>query len=349
MPIRLLASSPKECHLVLLAVAVLLFPHAGAWAEPIVPPGATARPLELVAFTEGPAWHPSGNVFFSDVTNNRIMRLDPKGKLHVYRFPSGRANGLLFDHQGRLVACEGGWEGGNRRVTRTEPDGTITVLASHYQGKRLNSPNDLTIDRRGRIYFTDPRYGPRDDLEMTDSQGRIVEGVYRIDPDGTLTRIIAHEVVRPNGIAVSPDQRWLYVVDNDNLTLQGNRKIWRFRLREDGSVDLKSQKAIFDFSPGRGGDGMAVDTQGRLYVAAGTILPTKTTTTKYRAGIYILSPEGKQLGFIRVPEDMVTNCCFGGPDRRTLYITAGHKLWSIRVNATGYIPGASDKPRRLGF
>ncbi len=341
---------PRWRFIVPLLLLVLATGPGTAWTqEPIVPPGATARPLELVAFTEGPAWHPSGNVFFSDVTNNRILRLDPKGKLHVYRCPSGRANGLIFDHQGRLIACEGGWEGGNRRVTRTELDGTITVLASHYQGKRLNSPNDLTIDRRGRIYFTDPRYGPRDDLEMTDQQGRIVEGVYRIDPDGTLTRIIAHEVVRPNGIAISPDQQWLYVVDNDNLTLQGNRKIWRFRLREDGSVDLKSQKAIFDFSPGRGGDGMAVDTQGRLYVAAGTILPTQTTTTKYPAGIYILSPEGKQLGFIRVTEDMVTNCCFGGADRRTLYITAGHKIWSIRVNATGYIPGNAKASARLGF
>ncbi|MEC9055238.1 MAG: SMP-30/gluconolactonase/LRE family protein, partial [Verrucomicrobiota bacterium] len=110
-----------------------------------------------VAFTEGPAWHPSGNVYFTDIANNRIMRRDPEGSMHVFRTPSGRANGLLFDHNGNLMACEGGGEGGNRRVTRTEKDGTITILASRYGGKKLNSPNDLAVDSKGRIYFSDPR------------------------------------------------------------------------------------------------------------------------------------------------------------------------------------------------
>ena len=111
---------------------------------------------------------------FSDIVNNRIMRLDPKGGMHTYRTPSGRANGLLFDHQGRLLACEGGGEGGNRRVTRTELDGSITVLASEFKGQAFNSPNDLAIDSKGRVYFTDPRYGDRSGLQILDASGRAI-------------------------------------------------------------------------------------------------------------------------------------------------------------------------------
>ena len=152
-------------------------------SDQIVALDARVRSEGIVAFTEGPAWHADGNVYFSDVSNNRIMRRDRNGAMHVYRTPSGRANGLVFDRQGRLVACEGAAEGGNRRITRTEPDGTITVLAKRYDGRRFNSPNDLCIDSRGRVYFTDPRYGPRDDIEMFDEEDRENEGVYRIDSD----------------------------------------------------------------------------------------------------------------------------------------------------------------------
>ena len=147
-----------------------------------------------VAFTEGPAWHaPTKNVYFTDIENNRIMRRDPTGKIHIYRTPSGRANGLLFDKKGRLHACEGGREGGNRRVTRTELDGSITVLTADFSGSRYNSPNDLVMDSKGRIYFTDPRYGDRDDMQILDSDGKPVEGVYRIDPDGNVKMILSHE------------------------------------------------------------------------------------------------------------------------------------------------------------
>ena len=125
-----------------------------------------------VAFTEGPAWHPSGDVYFTDIANNRIMRRDPSGVMHVFRTPSGRANGLLFDHEGNLMACEGG----NRRVTRTEKDGAITVLASHYQGKRFNSPNDLAVDSQGRIYFSDPRYGNRETWNSVMSKAGRLKG-----------------------------------------------------------------------------------------------------------------------------------------------------------------------------
>ena len=185
-----------------------------------------------VAFTEGPAWHAaSKNVYFSDIENNRIMRRDPTGKIHIYRTPSGRANGLIFDTNGRLYACEGGREGGNRRVTRTELDGSITVLTADYSGKKYNSPNDLVIDSKGRIFFTDPRYGDRDDMQILDSVGVPVEGVYRIDPDGKVTMILSHEIDRPNGIALSADEKHLFVADNSNAKAGDNRKLWRFDLK----------------------------------------------------------------------------------------------------------------------
>ena len=292
-----------------------------------------------VAFTEGPAWHPSGDVYFTDIANNRIMRRDPSGVMHVFRTPSGRANGLLFDHEGNLMACEGG----NRRVTRTEKDGAITVLASHYQGKRFNSPNDLAVDSQGRIYFSDPRYGNRDDVEQRDEQGREIEGVYRIDGPGKISRIITHEVHRPNGILVSADDKFLFVADNVNdgpaQGLGGNRKLWRFTLRADGSVVSSSRKLLFDWGSDRGPDGMALDSKGRIFATAGFNFPKPPveTSLKYRAGVYVFSPEGTLLQNIPVPADMITNCAFGGADLRTLYVTAGHKLWSIPVKDPGHL------------
>ncbi len=332
-------------------VWIFLCPLTRCGEPTILPKKAQLKPETRVAFTEGPVWHPSGNVYFSDIANNRIMRLDANGELHIFRVPSGRSNGLLFDHQGRLLACEGGGLDSNRRVTRTELNGTITVLADHYQGKKFNSPNDLTIDSQGRIYFTDPRYRDRSGMEQLDEEGKEIEGVYRIDDVGKVVRIITHEVHRPNGIALSPDEKYLYVADNvndgPNEGVGGNRKLWRFTRNKDGSVDLKSQKLLFDWGTDRGPDGMAVDQKGRLYVAAGFNFPKlpAETTKKYKAGIYVLSPEGKLLEFIPVPIDMITNCTFGGPDLRTLYITAGHKLWSIRTNTPGYLAWPKIKKR----
>ena len=296
-----------------------------------------------VAFTEGPAWHPSGNVYFTDIANNRIMRRDPKGAIHVFRTPSGRANGLLFDHKGNLLACEGGGEGGNRRVTRTEKDGTITVLANRYRGKKLNSPNDLAIDSKGRIYFSDPRYGNRDDLEQFDEQEREVEGVYRIDATGRISRIITHEVHRPNGILVSTDDRFLFIADNVNDGpkggLGGNRKLWRFDLQDDGSVIAASRKLLFDWGSDRGPDGMALDSKGRIFVTAGFNFPKPPveTSLRHKAGVYVFSSTGELLQTIPVPADMITNCTFGGPELRTLFVTAGHKLWSLPVKDPGHL------------
>jgi gluconolactonase len=308
-------------------------------ADPIVATDAPLKAEGNVAFTEGPAWHPNGNVYFSDIANNRIMRKDPKGVLHTHRTPSGRTNGLVFDLEGRLICCEGGGAESNRQVTRLEHDGTITVLAAKFEGKRLNSPNDCTIDAKGRIFFSDPRYRNPVGLAQFDRAGKRIEGVYRIDADGSIHRIITHEISRPNGLAVSPDQKHLFVAEHVN---EGdgpqNRKLWRFDLKPDGTIGKNSQKLLFDWGSDRGPDGMAIDTNSNLYVTAGFNHPApRQTVKKYKAGVYVISPEGKLLHFIAVPMDMITNCAFGGKNLKTLYITAGHTLWSIPTNATGYV------------
>ncbi|MCA9176401.1 MAG: SMP-30/gluconolactonase/LRE family protein [Planctomycetales bacterium] len=328
--------------LAMTAAALSFWPASGdAQDDPFpaspFPVGAAAKPETRVAFTEGPAWHPSHNVFFTDIANNRIMRLDRTGALHTYRTPSGRANGLLFDHDLRMIACEGGGEGGNRRLTRTESDGSVTVLTDRFEGKRYNSPNDVAIDADGNLYFTDPRYGPRDDIEQRDADGRDIEGVYRIDAkSGEVTRVITHEVERPNGVAVSKDGRYLFVADNvndgPNDGVNGARKLWRFSFAADGTLDPESGKILFNWGTDRGPDGMTLGPDGRLFVAAGFNVPNlpAETSDRYKAGIYVIHPDtGKLEAFLPVLADMITNCTIGGPEGKTLYITAGHKLWSV--------------------
>lgn len=312
------------------SVFLLLILLGGSQAQgPIVPPNAKPEVAASVAFTESPVYHADGSVYFSDGANDRIMRSAPGAQassrrvLEVYRIPSGRANGLVFDLEGRLVACEGG----SRRVTRTEKDGRLTVLADSYQGQRFNSPNDIDLDARGRLYFTDPRYGDRSGMEMG-------ECVYRIDPDGKVTRVI-DDLERPNGIAVAADQKTLYVVDNNNGS-RGSRKVYAYELKPDGSTG--GRRVIHDFGTGRGGDGMCLDSQGNLYVAAGLNMPNPPAEGgPATAGVYIFSPAGKQVGFIPIPEDVVTNCTFGDPDLKTLYITAGKTLFRVRLNVTGHL------------
>ncbi|MDA1015370.1 MAG: SMP-30/gluconolactonase/LRE family protein [Planctomycetota bacterium] len=187
-------------------------------------------PATTVAFTEGPAAAADGAVYFSDISNNRIMRFDTKsGRQSVWRQPSGRANGLLFDPQGRLLACEGnefGDNDGNRRITRTDlTTGNMEVLTERFEGARYNAPNDIMATTNGFIFFTDPCYGDRSTMETPH------ESVYRIDPAGTVTRAITQpDIERPNGIALSPDERTLYLVDSCPL-VGGNRKIWAFDLK----------------------------------------------------------------------------------------------------------------------
>lgn len=288
----------------------------------------------FVAFTEGPAVDAEGNVFFSDIVNNRIMKRAADGALSVWRADSGRANGNMFDAQGRLVTCEGAefGDGGRRRITRTDMrTGAVEVLTERYEGKRYNSPNDLAIDAEGRIYFTDPRYKTdRSDLEMD------VEAVYRLDPDGRVIRILQQPTIqKPNGITIAPDNRTLYIVDS-NPAPGGNRKIWAFDLSPGGLPS--NRRLVYDFAPGRGGDGMRTDVRGNLWIAAGISRPRHANETgDVPSGIYVVMPSGEMLGRISVPEDSVTNLAFGGPDLRTLYIVSGKSLFFIRVNVAGNV------------
>jgi gluconolactonase len=294
--------------------------------------GGNVVTATVIAFTEGPAVDADGTVYFSDIWNNRVMKLAADGSQSVFRADSGRANGNTFDQQGRLLSCEGAemGPGGRRRVVRTNiKTGEVTVLTERYEGARYNSPNDIVVDGRGRIYFTDPCYGDRSLMEME------IEGVYRIDLDGSVRRILQQpDVQRPNGIAITPDDSTLYLVDS-NPNAGGNRKIWAFDLAADGSVSR--QRLVYDFSPGRGGDGMRLDVEGNLWIAAGINRPRREgETTDYRAGIYVISPSGKLLGCIPIPEDVVTNIAFGGPAKKTLYITAGKSLFKIETKVSGW-------------
>jgi gluconolactonase len=296
----------------LLLVCAIL----GASADtPFFPEGAKLEKLWGDGeFTEGPAYGPDHCVYFSDI-GNRIMKYDPAtGKTSEYRSPSGRANGLDFDPQGRLVAAEGANTGGNRRVTVTEKDGTVRALADKWQGKRFNSPNDLTIDTKGRVYFTDPRYVGDEKREID------TESVYRIDPDGSVTQIIV-DVEKPNGIVLSPDMKTLYVADSNP---KGKQQLLAFDLKADGSVGPK--RMLHDFGKDRGIDGMCCDAKGNVFATAGQ---GKT------AGVYVFSPEGKQLAFLPTPETP-TNCVFGGKDRKTLYITAGKSLYRVPTTSEGF-------------
>jgi len=289
---------------------------------------------ELV-FTEGPACHADGSVFFTDIANNRIMRLNAGAdSADVFLQPSGRANGLMFDRDGNLIACEGNERGGlgGRRIVRIDVNTKKrSVIADRFEGKRFNSPNDLCIDNKGRIYFTDPYYGPdRDQLELD------VEGVYRVDADGNnLVRVLGPDfIARPNGIAISKDQRTLFVVDNHPL--KPVRKLLAFELDDDGLPTGKLSE-FRDFGAGRGGDGMCIDSQDNIYLTAGANRLYTNQNLDNPAGVYVFSKSGKFLGRIPVPEDMVTNCCFGGADLKTLYVTGGKTLWKIRCKVPGRV------------
>jgi len=240
----------------------------------------------------------------------------------------------MFDSKGFLVACQGNEKGGlgGRRIVRIDPiSKEQTVIVDNYQGGRFNSPNDLCIDKSGRIYFTDPYYSP--DRSMLELDG--VEGVYRVNSDGTgLVQVLDNKIVaRPNGIAISQDEKTLYVVDNNPIVPQ--RKLWVFDLDQAG-LPTGKPKELHDFGEGRGGDGMCMDSKGNLYVTAGANRKYPNQNLDNPAGVYVFSPDGTLQGIIRVPEDMVTNCCFGGSDMKTLFITAGKTLWQVRTKVEGY-------------
>jgi len=319
--------------LVLLCVSV-------SAADPIFETPGQAKMILETGAGEGPAWHPELGMLFSG--NGGTGRLSLKGRQSMFRVDAG-TNGLLFDSMGRLVCCEAH----ARRVTRVSAAGQVTVLATGFEGMKFNQPNDLTIDSKGRIYFSDPQYGPRDRMEMKDGTGKLVEGVYRIDLDGKVARVITHEVDRPNGLVMTPDDRWLYVADNNNNEAGGARRLWRFAMHEDGSVDLASRRLLFDWKDGRGPDGMVLDRKGRIFVAGGLDASGRSVeTNRFKAGVYVFSPQGELLQVVSIPRDEVTNCTFGGKDLKTLYVTAGGTLWSLRTRVAGKVVWPDVRPRR---
>jgi gluconolactonase len=301
-----------------------------ALATAAVSAAAQPRNLETaatVAFTEGPTVHEDGTVYFTDIANNRIMTLSPDGELATFRQPSNRANGLIFDREWRLIACEGGDGDNPPRVTRTDlATGAIDVIAESFEGKPLNQPNDVTIDGRGRIYFTD-----RPTLDPADPG---VHGVYRVDPDRAIERILTEpDIERPNGIVIAPDDRTLYLIETHPD--EGHARMIRaYDLSADGTVS--NMRVFHDFYPGRSGDGMTIDSEGNLYVAAGLhVLRGTSETLDTQCGIHVFSPDGELKELIPIPEDTITNVAFGGADLKTLYVTAGKTLFRIRTDITG--------------
>jgi gluconolactonase len=298
----------------------------------LAPQGATTIAART-CLLEGPAFDAEGNLFFSDIIANCIYRMSPDGALVVFRTDSGRTNGNTFDAQGRLISCEGAefGSGGRRRIVRTDlKTGSVEVVTERYEGKRYNSPNDVVVDIKNRIWFTDPFYG--DDRSTLEQDA---EAVYCVDPAGSVSRVLSQPLIeRPNGLAMTPDARTLYVIDS-HTRIGGNRKVWAFQVAENG--DLSNQRLIFDFGRGRGGDGMRLDERGNLWIAAGIWLARHPgETADVPAGVYVITSGGELLGHIPIPEDLCTNLAFGGPERKTLFVTAGKTIFEIPLAVSGY-------------
>lgn len=256
-------------------------------------------------FTEGPLWHPDGFLLFSDIPADTIYKLTTDSKIFVFRRPAGKPNGNTFDQQGRLITAEH-----SRRLIRTEKSGQTTVLAERYQGKRLNSPNDVVVKSNGNIYFTDPPYGISKEKEELGFYG-----IYTLTPNGTLT-LLSKEMVRPNGIAFSPDEKKLYVDDSEKLNIRV------FDVKPDGTL---TNSKVFAELPGPTDkgvpDGMKVDVKGNIYCSGS-------------GGVWIFAPTGQLLGKILVPE-VVTNLAWGDQDHKTLYITANKGIYRTRLKIPG--------------
>lgn len=273
-------------------------------------------PLKRLAtgfdWVEGPVWFGDQNcLLFSDIPNNRILRWSEDG-LTTFRQPANYTNGHTRDLQGRLVSCEHG----GRRVTRTEWDGTITVIADSYDGKPLNSPNDVIVARDGAIWFTDPHYGIMTDYEGYKSPQELPCQVYRVDPSGRIEAVIT-DMMCPNGLAFSPDESRLYVADTGRMFTADPQHIKVFDMVAGRPVNGR----IFHRIDKGCADGIRVDTDGNLWSSAGD-------------GVHCIAPDGQLMGKILVPET-VSNICFGGRAKHRLFITATTSLYSVILNRKG--------------
>jgi gluconolactonase len=268
---------------------------------------------------EGPAWFAAhGTLVWSDIPNNRMLRYDElNGSVGLFRQPSNNANGNTVDRQGRLVTCEHL----ARRVSRTEHDGSLTVLADRWQGKRLNSPNDVVVHSDGAVWFSDPSYGILSDYEGQRADSEIGAcQVYRVDPASGTVDAVADDFVKPNGLAFSPDERWLYIADTGaSHDPAGPRHIRRIEVSADGRRLGRSQ--VFAECTAGLFDGFRIDADGRLWTSAAD-------------GVHVYSPQGELLGKIRLPET-VANVAFGGPRRNRLFICATSSLYSCYLTVNG--------------
>jgi gluconolactonase len=289
---------------------------------------ASAQSLEVAGVVnfvlEGPTEDADGTVYFTDVNASRILRLDRDGRITTFRQPANRANGMVFDPQFRLLVAEMGdtAAGMPARVTRTDiKTGKIEVLADSFAGMPFRGTNDITYDGKGRIWFTN---------NVAGDPG----GVYRIDTDGTLSRVLGpKDVQSPNGLMLSLDDRTLYVIET-NQQVNGHRRISAFDVSADGAAS--NGRIFHDFYPGRSGDGMSIDSAGNLYVAAGLVRTRGTSETlATKVGVHVFSPDGKLINHYPITLDLLTNTAFGGPDLRTLYVTAGNTVFKTRVSIPG--------------
>jgi gluconolactonase len=278
-------------------------------------------------WAEGPQWFGDGRyLLFSDIPNDRILRWDDcSGALSEFRKPSNHANGLARDRQGRLLACEHG----TRRVTRTEHDGRITVLASHFDGKRLNSPNDIVCRSDGSIWFTDPPFGISGWWEGEPATPELPHGVYRIDPDTGALAMVLDDLQGSNGLAFSPDEQQLYVVESRH---QPHRRIWAYDV--DGAT-LKNKRLYVDAAGPGAYDGIAVDEQGNVWCGFGSN-GAAGADLEALDGVRVYDREGRALAHIHLPE-RCANVCFGGARHNRLFMAASHSLYALYVNVRGAV------------
>jgi gluconolactonase len=270
-------------------------------------------------WNEGPVYFGDGRyLLWSDIPNNRIMRWSEEtGRVSVFRAPSNNANGNTRDRQGRLVTCEHD----TRRLTRTEYDGTITVLADKFDGKPLNSPNDVVVKSDDSVWFTDPPFGILGNYEGHTATPELPTNVYRLDKTGRLT-VATGEINRPNGLAFSPDESRLYVVE----AALNPRVIQVFDVVDNGTR-LANKRPFVQAEPGGTPDGFRVDVDGNLWCGWGM-------GNAEQDGVKIFDPAGKPIGFIALPE-RCANVCFGGPKRNRLFMAASHSVYSLYVNTQG--------------
>ncbi|HVX83121.1 MAG TPA: SMP-30/gluconolactonase/LRE family protein [Devosiaceae bacterium] len=263
-------------------------------------------------FTEGPIWHPrEKHLTFSDMPGDHMRRWTEASGITTFRRPCNRANGNTYDRGGRMLSCEHA----TSRVTRTEPDGSITVLATHYEGRELNSPNDIVVKSDGRIYFTDPTYGRMPYYGVERPQQLDFQGVYRVDPDGANLTLLADDFSQPNGLCFSLDEKRLFVNDTE----RGHIRV--FDVGADGELTGGSVWAEVKGEGAGGPDGMKIDSRGNLYCCG-------------PGGLHVFSPEAQSLGVIRVPE-VVANFTWGDEDMKSLFLTASGSLYRVRTRTPG--------------